>query len=433
MEVTVIGTGYVGLVAAACLADHGHSVHCVDIDEAKIESIGRGELPIYEPGLDEMVARNVAGHRLSFGTEADRPADVIFLAVGTPGGPDGRPDLRQLDSAVDALAPRLDGRRYVVVVNKSTVPVGTAERVRERLEAAGAKEFEVASNPEFLKEGSAVDDFMHPDRVVIGTSTERARDVLARLYEPFFRATQRVLFMDPRSAELTKYASNAYLAARVSFVNDIARLCDSVGADVEAVRRGMGSDQRIGSRFLYPGIGYGGSCFPKDTRALIELAREHGQSVAIVEAAEAINARQKRILVDKLRETIGELSGRVVTLWGLSFKPNTDDVREAPALEIARALSEAGASLRLHDPVAHDAFAREIGELPGPISYHDDPYEAAQQADALLLVTEWREFRSPDFARLRRAMRGDVLADGRNQWDRGRLEALGFRYLAIGR
>lgn len=439
MRVSVIGTGYVGLVAAACFADHGNEVVCADIDAEKIAALERGEIPIYEPGLEPMVKRNMAAGRLSFTTsnaEAAKHAEILFLAVGTPtGGTDGAPNLSYLLQAASEVAPHLEG--FTVVVNKSTVPVGTAERVTRVIKEASSEnqpEFVVASNPEFLKEGSAVDDFLKPDRVIVGTTNERAREMLKRLYQPFFRTRDRLIFMDPRSAEITKYAANAYLASRVSFINDVANLCDAVGANVTLVRQGMGSDVRIGPHFLYPGIGYGGSCFPKDTRAMIRTAREHGISMSIVAAADRINEAQKLVLVRKLRAYFdNQLAGKTVAIWGLAFKANTDDVREAPSLNIARALSGDGVTLRVCDPEAGENFMGELGDVPSPVELVSDPYDALRDADALALCTEWRQYRSPDFERMKSLMRRPALFDGRNQWDRGLVEKMGFSYYGIGR
>ncbi|MFV8751065.1 UDP-glucose dehydrogenase family protein [Nannocystaceae bacterium ST9] len=439
MKVSVIGTGYVGLVAAAAFAEHGNHVVCADIDEGKIAKLRNGVIPIYEPGLEPLVKRNVAAGRLEFTTsnaEAAKHAEVVFLAVGTPTeGADGAPKLDYLFAAAREIAEHLEG--YTVIVNKSTVPVGTAERVTRIIKEANPNaEFVVASNPEFLKEGVAVQDFMQPDRVIIGTDDEQARKVLERLYHPFFRTSERVLFMSARSAELTKYAANAYLAARISFINDIANLCDAVGADVEQVRRGMGSDVRIGNKFLFPGVGYGGSCFPKDTRALIHTARANGLSMSIVASAERINEAQKLVLVRKVRAAFAnELSGKTVAVWGLAFKPNTDDIREAPALTVVRALAGDGAKLRLSDPEAGPNFMQALGDSVKnfSIEFFDDPYAAAEGADALILATEWRQYRSPDFERLATIMKGKWLFDGRNQWERADVEPLGFTYAGIGR
>jgi UDPglucose 6-dehydrogenase len=429
----------VGLVAAAAFADPGNDVVCADIDEAKNTGLNAGVIPIYEPGLEPLVKRNSAAGRLKFTTsnpEAAAHAEVIFLAVGTPtGGTDGAPKLDYLFAAARDIAPHLDG--FTVIVNKSTVPVGTAERVTRIIaEINPSADFVVASNPEFLKEGVAVQDFMHPDRVIIGTEDERAQELLHRLYKPFFRTSERLLYMTPRSAELTKYAANAYLATRISFINDVANVCDVVGADVEQVRLGMGSDARIGNKFLFPGVGYGGSCFPKDTRALIRTAREHGISMSIVAAADRINESQKLVLVRKVRAHFGkELDGKTLALWGLAFKPNTDDIREAPALTIVRSLASDGAKLRLTDPEAGPSFMAALGDSADnfPIQFCSDPYEAARGADAVLLCTEWRQYRSPDFERLREVMAGTALFDGRNQWDRAEVEAVGFSYSGIGR
>jgi UDPglucose 6-dehydrogenase len=433
MKVSVIGTGYVGLVAAAGFAEHGNDVVCADIDADKIARLRRGEIPIFEPGLDVLVERNVAAGRLRFTTdnaEAAQHGEVIFMAVGTPSAPDGSANLAYLFEAARDIARHIT--HPVVVVNKSTVPVGTAERVARIMMELAAHPIVVASNPEFLKEGTAVDDFLYPDRVVIGTEDEAARELLTRLYRPFLRQSERIVYMDARSAEVTKYACNAYLATRVSFINDIANLCDLVGADVERVRTGMGTDARIGNKFLYPGVGYGGSCFPKDTRALLDTARAHGLSLSLVAAAERINEAQKLLLVRKARQLCGDFVGKTFTLWGLAFKPNTDDVREAPALRIARAMLTDGAKLQVHDPEAGKNFLEELGVSEG-VTLVDDMYEAARGAHALLLVTEWRQFRSVDFERLRGLMAEPVLLDGRNQWDRAQVEAAGFRYAGVGR
>jgi UDPglucose 6-dehydrogenase len=433
MKVSVIGTGYVGLVAAAGFADHGNDVVCADIDEGKIARLRNGEIPIYEPGLDALVQRNVEAGRLRFTTsnaEAAKHGQVIFMAVGTPSANDGSANLAFLFEAAADIGKHLE--QPAIIVNKSTVPVGTAERVSRIIGEHTKVKFVVASNPEFLKEGAAVEDFMSPDRVVIGTEDEDAREVLHRLYKPFFRQSERIVFMSARSAEITKYACNAYLATRISFINDIANLCDLVGADVESVRIGMGTDPRIGNKFLYPGVGYGGSCFPKDTRALINTAREHGMSMSLVAAAERINEQQKLVVVRKVRQLLGAVEGKSFALWGLAFKPNTDDVREAPALRVARTLLNDGARVRGHDPEGGENFVKDLG--PGAFELVADPYDAAAGAHALLLLTEWRQYRSPDFDRLKSVMAADpVIVDGRNQWDRAQLEALGFRYVAIGR
>ncbi|MBV1859248.1 MAG: UDP-glucose/GDP-mannose dehydrogenase family protein [Nannocystaceae bacterium] len=435
MKVSVIGTGYVGLVAAAGFADHGNDVLCADIDEAKIKMLEDGTIPIYEPGLEALVERNVKAGRLKFTTsngEAARHGEIIFMAVGTPSGPDGSANLGYLFEAARQVAEKLD--HDVVVVNKSTVPVGTAERVTRIMTEATTHKVVVASNPEFLKEGAAVDDFMKPDRVVLGVDDEKAREVLHQLYKPFFRSSERILFMAPRSAEITKYAANAYLATRISFINDIANLCDLVGADVEDVRTGMGMDPRIGNKFLYPGAGYGGSCFPKDTRALINTAREHGLSMSLVAAAERINEAQKVLMVRKARTLVGDIAGKKFGMWGLAFKPNTDDVREAPALRVARTLITDGATVRGHDPEGGENFVRDLQDQTGSFKLVSDPYEAVEGADCLMLMTEWRQYRSPDFAKIKSLMGEDpVIVDGRNQYDRDSLESMGFKYAGIGR
>ena len=435
MKVSVIGTGYVGLVAAAGFADHGNDVVCADIDESKIQMLENGEIPIYEPGLDALVERNVKAGRLKFTTSNEKAAkhgSVIFMAVGTPSGPDGSANLGYLFEAARQVAEHLD--HDAVVVNKSTVPVGTAERVSRIMGENTSHKVVVASNPEFLKEGAAVEDFMKPDRVVLGVDDEQAREVLHQLYKPFFRASERILFMAPRSAEITKYASNAYLATRISFINDIANLCDLVGADVEDVRTGMGMDPRIGNKFLYPGAGYGGSCFPKDTRALINTAREHGLSMSLVAAAERINEAQKVLMVRKARTLVGDSAGKTFAMWGLAFKPNTDDVREAPALRVARTLITDGAMVRGHDPEGADNFVRDLQDQTGQFEVAADPYKAVEGAHCLLLMTEWRQYRSPDFEKVKSLMADNpVIIDGRNQYDRATLEALGFKYAGIGR
>lgn len=433
MKVSIIGTGYVGLVAAAGFADHGNDVVCADIDEDKINRLKQGEIPIFEPGLDVLVERNVKAGRLRFTTDncvAAKHGEVIFMAVGTPSASDGSADLKYLFAAAAQIGEHLD--HFTVIVNKSTVPVGTAERIARIVGEQTKQDFVVASNPEFLKEGTAVDDFMRPDRVVIGTDDTRARALLHTLYQSFQRTSDRIVYMDARSAEVTKYACNAYLATRVSFINDIANLCDLVGADVSAVRQGMGSDPRIGPKFLYPGVGYGGSCFPKDTRALINTAREHGLSMSLVAAAERINDAQKLLMVRKLRAMVDDVAGKTFTLWGLAFKPDTDDVREAPALRVARTLLNDGAKLRLHDPEAGPNFMSVLGDSDN-VELVDDPYDALEGSHGLLLVTEWRQYRNPDFERIKSALVEPNLIDGRNQWDRARAEEMGFKYAGIGR
>jgi UDPglucose 6-dehydrogenase len=431
MRLGVLGTGYVGLVAGAGFADFGNDVACADVDGEKIARLKRGELPIYEPGLDRLVANNLREGRLTFTTdvaEAVRGAEVVLIAVGTPSAHDGSADLTYVLQAAESIGRALTG--WAVVVTKSTVPVGTAEKVRAAIARVTDQPFAVASNPEFLKEGDAVNDFMKPDRVVVGTDDARARETLRHLYAPFVRTNDRMLFMDARSAELTKYASNAMLATRISFMNDVANLCDKIGADVEAVRRGMGMDPRIGAKFLFPGIGYGGSCFPKDVRAAMATAAEAGTSLEILEAVHRVNERQKSLLADKMAAHFPSLRGRTVALWGLSFKPGTDDTREAPSLSMIERLLEAGAEVRAHDPVANAPIAARFG---GKVTLCEASYEAARGAHALALLTEWHEFRRPNFQRLKQLMAEPVLFDGRNVWDPAELRALGFVYYGVGR
>ena len=432
MKIVVVGTGYVGLVTGTCFAESGHEVSCVDLDQGKIATLRGGGLPIYEPGLEELVRRNVKERRLSFTTslsEAMEGAEVVFIAVGTPPGETGEADLRHVLSAAEDVGRAI--RRYAVVVNKSTVPVGSAARVAEAIRQVNpAAEFDVVSNPEFLKEGAAVDDFMRPDRVVVGTSSERARAVMAELYAPFVRVEQPILFMDTRSAELTKYAANAMLATRISFMNDVAALCERLGADVDQVRRGVGSDKRVGYPFLFPGVGFGGSCFPKDLRALIRMARDLGLDFDLLRSVERVNERQKRWLVEKALKHFGSFSGKSFGVWGLAFKPRTDDMREAPSIAVVEGLVGNGARVRAHDPVAAEVARRIFRDR---IEIVAEPYAAAEGADALFLVTEWNEFRRPDFARLKRAMRTPVLFDGRNVWDAAKARAAGFAYYGVGR
>ncbi|GEJ57635.1 UDP-glucose dehydrogenase family protein [Anaeromyxobacter diazotrophicus] len=431
MKIAVVGTGYVGLVTGTCLSESGHHVTCVDVDEKKIATLREGGIPIYEPGLEELVRRNARERRLAFTTSlaaAMRDTEVVFIAVGTPPGETGEADLTHVLTAAEQVGRAIE--RYTVVVNKSTVPVGSCERVREVVARSARAEFDVVSNPEFLKEGSAVDDFMRPDRVVVGVASERARQVMADLYQPFVRTEQPILFMDPRSAELTKYAANAMLATRISFMNDVAALCERLGCDVDQVRRGMGSDRRIGYPFLFPGVGFGGSCFPKDVRAVMTMARQLGLDFDLLRAVERVNERQKRLLFDKAVKHFGALAGKRCALWGLAFKPKTDDMREAPALTLAQLLAGAGAEVVAHDPVA----AEVARPLLGPhVRLAGEPYAAAEGADALFLVTEWNEFRAPDYERLGQIMRGKVLFDGRNVWDAARARAAGFTYFGVGR
>jgi len=433
MQVCVIGTGYVGLVAGAAFADFGNDVHCVDIDESKIQKLWKGEIPIYEPGLDVMVARNVEKKRLVFSTnlpEAVKNVQVVFLAVGTPQGDDGNADLGALKGAAEVVAKNING--FTVIVDKSTVPVGTADVIQDIFNRNSKFEAVVVSNPEFLKEGDAINDFMRPERVVIGTNDERARRVMHELYQPFVRSRERIIDMDTRSAELTKYASNAMLATRISFMNNIARLCEIVGADVELVRKGMGSDSRIGPKFLYAGTGYGGSCFPKDISALLYLSHQKDQFLDVVEATSASNDKQKRVLVEKMEHHFGDLKGKVIAVLGLAFKPNTDDIREAPAKVIVELLQQKGAVVRAYDPVAMDNF-RALYPAGEGRTYFDNLYDTVDGADATCLVTEWHEFQRPDFARIRKIMRGNALFDGRNVWNTQEVRENGFYYEGIGR
>ena len=432
MKIAVIGTGYVGLVAGTCFSDTGNRVVCADIDEGKIARLNEGGVPIYEPGLEELIGRNVQEGRLSFTTDvakAIREADVVFIAVGTPPDEDGSADLRHVLAVAKSIGEHMEG--YTVVVNKSTVPVGTNRKVRDMVaQHAGGKEFDVVSNPEFLKEGAAIDDFMKPDRVVIGTDSERAGKLIRELYEPYMRTGKPILIMDPESAEMTKYAANAMLATRISFMNEVARICEAVGADVNDVRRGIGTDARIGFPFLFAGVGYGGSCFPKDVQALVRTAEEHGCKPEIVPAVERVNHAQKRLLFEKVvKEFGGDLSGKHFALWGLAFKPRTDDMREAPSRVVVAALLEAGATVTAFDPEATEEAKRVIGD---GIQYADHALAALEGADALILVTEWGEFRHVDPAEIRGKMRGSVVFDGRNIWDPAKMRAAGFTYHGIG-
>jgi len=433
------GTGYVGLVTGACLAEVGNDVLCLDVDRAKIDVLNRGGVPIHEPGLLEMIRRNVAAHRLRFTTDVEaavRHGTLQFIAVGTPPDEDGSADMRHVIAAARAIGERMND--YKVVVDKSTVPVGTADRVREtiaaELERRGANvPFAVVSNPEFLKEGAAIDDFMRPDRVVIGADDERAIMLLRSVYAPFQRNHERLLVMDVRSAELTKYAANAMLATRISFMNELANLAEALGADIEHVRQGIGSDPRIGYHFLYPGAGYGGSCFPKDVRALQFTAREHKQPLRILGAVEAVNEAQKSRLVDKIAARLGDdLSGRRIAVWGLAFKPNTDDMREAPSRTVVASLIERGATVTAYDPVAMEEARRAFASTPA-ISYAGSPLEAADGADALVVITEWQEFRSPDFVELKRRLKQPLIFDGRNLYDPELVRGAGLEYFGIGR
>ena len=431
MKIGVVGTGYVGLVVGACLAENGNSVVCVDVDAAKIDALKRGEIPIYEPGLSELIPRNVAEERLRFTTDlaaAVAQSDILFIAVGTPQDTDGSADLSYVVQVAEGIARAMNG--FKVVITKSTVPVGTAARVRSVIERVTKHPFAVVSNPEFLKEGTAVDDFLKPDRVVIGTDDPRVELIMKELYEPFVRTGRPILVMDHASAELTKYAANAMLATRISFMNEVANLCDGVGADVRHVRMGMGTDARIGSAFLFPGVGYGGSCFPKDVKALLRVGHDHGVEMSVVRAVDEANQRQKAVLVPRIEAHLGGLGGKRVGVWGLAFKPKTDDMREAPALAIIEGLLAKGASVRVYDPKSMGVARRMLGDR---VTYCGKSYEAVDGADALVVVTEWNEFREPDFERIKKLMRHPAIFDGRNVFNPRPLRELGFHYEGIGR
>jgi len=432
MKICVIGTGYVGLVAGAGFSDMGNDVTCCDVDKSKIDGLNRGELPIYEPGLDKLVETNAAEGRLVFTTDVAKGvagADIVLLAVGTPPGPDGSADLQYIFKAAEDVADALTG--WAVIVTKSTVPVGTGDKIEARMKARTKHEFAVASNPEFLKEGDAVNDFMKPDRVIVGAEDKRAIDSLRSLYAPFTRTSDRMLVMDRRSAELTKYAANSMLATRISFMNDLSNLCEILGCDIELVRKGMGSDVRIGPKFLYAGAGFGGSCFPKDLKACITTGREVGYELKILDAVVDVNEKQKKLLGQKvLKHFGGDLKGKKIALWGLAFKPGTDDIREAPALVLVEQLLGAGAEVVATDPVAMPAVRKQLGDR---IRYEESNYDTAEGADALVLVTEWNEFRRPSFDRLKKIMRQPVIFDGRNIWNPAEVRAAGFTYSGIGR
>ena len=432
MRITVIGTGYVGLVVGACLAETGNDVACADVDVAKIDGLKRNELPIYEPGLDGYVERNQAAGRLTFTTDlaaAIASADVVFIAVGTPPDEDGSADLTHVLDVAASIGRH--AQREIVVITKSTVPVGTAEKVAAVIRPLIAHPFHMCSNPEFLKEGAAIDDFMKPDRVVIGVDSDFARERMGELYAPFVRTGKPIIFMDIPSAEMTKYAANAMLATRISFMNEIANLCEKVGANVDLVRKGIGSDSRIGSAFLFPGPGYGGSCFPKDVKALVRTSEERGAPMGVLRAVEEANDRQKHRLFEKLREAFdGEVRGRRIALWGLAFKANTDDMRESPSLTLIDALLAAGATVVAHDPAAMHETRRRLGDR---IAYATTGYDAIAGADALVIVTDWNEYRFPDFARIKSALRTPLVVDGRNLYDPEKMRALGFTYRSIGR
>lgn len=437
MKIAIVGTGYVGLVTGTCFAEIGVNVTCVDTNSEKIESLKKGIIPIYETGLEEMVLRNQKAKRLKFTTSLEsclNDVEVIFSAVGTPPDEDGSADLKYVLEVARTIGRNM--KQYKLVVTKSTVPVGTARKVRsviqEELDKRGVKiEFDVASNPEFLKEGNAINDFMSPDRVVVGVESARAEKLMSKLYKPFLLNNFRVIFMDIPSAEMTKYAANSMLATRISFMNDIANLCELVGADVNMVRSGIGSDTRIGRKFLYPGIGYGGSCFPKDVKALIKTAEQNGYTMKVLSAVEEVNEHQKSVLFDKLMQQFdGELEGKTIAIWGLAFKPETDDMREAPALVLIDKLLKAGCKIRAYDPAAMTECKRRIGDT---IYYACDMYDVVLDADALMLVTEWKEFRLPSWAVIRKTMAHQIVLDGRNIYDKKEMEELGFVYSCIGR
>ncbi len=436
MKIAVVGTGYVGLVTGTCLAEVGTDVTCIDIDIHKIENLKNGIMPIYEPGLEAMVTRNFNKGKLHFSTqisESIQGADVAFIAVGTPPGEDGSADLQYVLKVASQIGANINS--YVVVVTKSTVPVGTAEKVRSAVQAELDKrgvsiDFDIASNPEFLKEGAAIDDFMKPDRIVVGVDADKAQETMGKLYKPFIMNGHPLIFMDIPSAEMTKYAANSMLATRISFMNDIANLCEIMGADVNAVRRGIGSDPRIGSRFIYAGIGYGGSCFPKDVKALIKTGAQNNYRMRILEAVEEVNEAQKSVLFNKITKSLGnDLSGKTFAMWGLSFKPNTDDMREAPSLVLIEKIKAAGGHIVAYDPVAMPETKHLIGDT---IHYVDEPYLALENADALLLVTEWSEFKLPDFDEVSKRLKNKLIFDGRNIYDKAEMAELGYEYYCIG-
>jgi UDPglucose 6-dehydrogenase len=431
MKLAVVGTGYVGLVTGTCFAETGNYVTCIDIDQKKVEKLSSGQITIFEPGLEKLFARNLKEERLTFTTSlADgiKDADVVFLALPTPPGEDGSADLSYILKVSEDLGGLLTD--YKVIIDKSTVPVGTADKVTETIGKGFKGEFDVVSNPEFLREGMAVEDFMKPDRVVIGTTSERAKKLMLELYAPFVRQGNPIIFMDEKSAELTKYAANSFLATKISFMNEIAQLCERLGADVDMVRKGMGTDERIGRRFLFPGIGYGGSCFPKDVQALARSSSEVNYDFKILEAVMEVNEKQKQHLIPKIKEYYGNLTGKKFALWGLAFKPNTDDIREAPALEMIDALTKEGAKVCAYDPEAMNNVRNLIGHK---ISYSADQYSALDDADGLIIATEWNEFRTPDFEKIENLLKQKAIFDGRNVFDVEQIKAKGFHYVSIGR
>ncbi len=432
MKIAVVGTGYVGLVTGTCFAETGNTVTCIDIDSEKVKKLSSGKITIYEPGLELLFERNLKQGRLLFTTnleEGIKDAQIIFLALPTPPGEDGSADLKYILGVAQQLGPLL--KQYTIVIDKSTVPVGTADRVKEKIAAGTAVEFDVVSNPEFLREGVAVEDFMRPERVVIGTSSAKARKIMETLYAPFVRQGNPLVFMDERSAELTKYAANSFLATKISFMNEIANLCELVGADVDSVRKGIGTDSRIGKRFLFPGIGYGGSCFPKDVQALAKSSADVRYDFKILEAVMQVNADQKTKLIPRIKDYFrGDLKGKTFALWGLSFKPHTDDIREAPALYNIEELLKAGAKIKAHDP---ESMENVKGLLGDKIEFHESPYDAAEGADAIFIATEWPEFRTPDFDKLSGKLKNKLIFDGRNLYDLAQMKELGYTYFSIGR
>ena len=432
MQISVVGTGYVGLVVGACLAETGNNVWCADVDQKKIDGLKQNVIPIYEPGLDALVERNQKAGRLNFTTDVSdsiRRSEVVFIAVGTPPDEDGSADLRHVLAVAETIGRSM--KREMVIVTKSTVPVGTAAKVSECVGRFAQYPFHMCSNPEFLKEGAAVDDFMYPDRVVLGVDTDHARSVMAELYAPFVRTGKPIIFMDIASAEMTKYAANAMLATRISFMNEIANLCERVGANVDHVRKGIGSDTRIGPAFLFPGPGYGGSCFPKDVKALVKTARDNGACLRVLESVETVNDDQKHRLFQKLQQAIGpELRGTRVAVWGLAFKPNTDDMREAPAMTLIEDLLNAGATVAAHDPVAMPEARRRLSDR---VTFCETNYDALSGADALAIVTDWNEYRHPDFGRIKSSLRRPVIVEGRNLYGTSKMAELGFKYHSIGR
>ena len=432
MKVAVVGTGYVGLVTGTCFAETGNQVTCIDIDQAKVDSLNKGKITIYEPGLEPLFDRNRKDGRLKFTTdlvEGIKEAEVIFLALPTPPGEDGSADLKYILGVADHIGKVLD--HYAVLVDKSTVPVGTAEKVHAKVAANAKVDFDVVSNPEFLREGVAVEDFMKPDRVVVGTRSDRAKAIMERLYAPLVRQGNPVIFMDERSAEMTKYAANSFLAMKITFMNEMANLCELAGADVDNVRKGIGTDSRIGKRFLFPGIGYGGSCFPKDVQALGKTAQEYDYDFKILKSIMLVNEKQKVRLIPRVKEYFGgDLKGKIIALWGLAFKPYTDDIREAPSLYNIKALKRAGAKVVVFDPEAISNVKKEVGKK---VKYASNMYEAIEGADALMIMTEWPEFRTPDFEKIKAALKNNAIFDGRNLYDLAEMKGLGFDYFSIGR